>query len=329
MPTDSPPFRLLIAAPHRLGPQVTAALAILCPALADQGMTVLVLEGSDGPLRAERRTGPGYTLYRSTRPDADCATLTALEAPQAAVLLGAESLSLAPPLLAAHVPTLLRLDGDHPPALGPLTDNRLLRLASGTLWEAERLSSLIRTAVAILPLPLPPSAPIAKGGRNALILSDEAATGLYLALALAAARPDSPFLLAERAAVSSTALPTNVRVLREGETLPPIRLAVLPQGNGTPPWADLAAVLTAGIPILGGDAPLLATAVGPAGLCLPLATGLPDWLAAFDALRGRTRPTVTICRSQGAQLRPEAAPLWSDVLQQHVRRCRDLSAGPI
>lgn len=329
MPTDSPSLRLLIATPQRLGPQLTTALAALCPTLADQGIKVLVLEGSDGPLRAERRAVSGYTLYRSTQPVADCATLTALEAPQAAVLLGPESLSLAPPLLAALVPTLLRQNGDQPPALGPLTGNRLLQLAVGTVWEAERLAALTQTAIGILPLPLPPSIPIAKGGTSALILGDQAATGLYLALALATARPDIPFLLPERAAVSRLALPGNVRLLREGETPPPIRLAVLPQGSGTPPWVDLAAVLTAGIPVLGGDAPLLASALGQAGLCLPLATGLPGWLTALDTLLGRGRPAVAVCRAQGAKLTPEAAPLWSDALRHHVNRCRDLGAGPI
>lgn len=329
MPTNNPPFRLLIAAPHRLGPRFTAALSTLCPALADRNITVLVLEGSDGPLRAERHVSPGYTLYRSTQPDVDCTTLTALEAPQAAVLLGPESLGLAPPLLAAHVPTLLRQDGDTPLSLGPLTGNRLLRIAAGTIGEADRLAALMQTAVTVLPLPLPPSIPVAKGGRSVLILGDQVATGLHLALAIAAARPSISFLLPERAAASRTALPGNIRIVRDGETPPPLRLAILPQGNGTPPWADLSAILNAGIPLLGGDAPLLTTALGPAGLCLPLATDLPGWLAALDSLMGRSRPTVAVCRTQGARLSPEAAPLWAEALQQHMRRCRDLGAGQI
>ncbi len=329
MPVNNPPIRLLIATPRRLGPRLTAALATLCPALADQGISSLVLEGSDGPVRAERHIAPGYTLYRSTRPDADCATLAAVETPHAAVLLGAESLSLASPLLAAHIPTFLQQEGDHPPALGPLSTNRLLQLATGTSWEAARLALLLQTAVATLPLPLPPSVPAIKGGKSVLILSDQAATGVYLALALAAARPSVPFLLPERAVISWQALPTNVQILREGETPPPIHLAVLPQGSGPPPWADLAAVLTAGIPVLGGDAPLLAAALGPAGMCLPLATDLPGWLTALDALQGRSRPTVATCRAQGAQLTPDAAPLWADTLRQHIARCRELSAGLI
>lgn len=329
MPSDNPPLRLLIATPTRLGTRFTAALAALCPSLAEQGITVTVLEGGSGPMRAERTAAPGYTRYRSTQPAADCALLAALEAPHAAILLGADSLSLAAPLLAAHIPVLLRQDGDQPPALGPLAANRLLGLATGTEWEAERLAASMQTAVAVLPLALPPRLPVAKGGPAVLILSDQTATGLTLALALAAARPDIPFLLPETVPVVAATLPENIRLVRDGETPPPIRLALLPQGSGCPPWADLAATLSAGVPILGGDAPLLAAAIGPAGVSLPLTAGLPAWLAALDGLMGRARPTVSVCRSQGARLLPDAAPLWGKALRDAVRRSREMIAGTL
>ncbi len=339
MPSDNgPPLRLLIATPWVLGPDYTAALAALTPALTAIGVQPILFSAwaGSGRVRVERGQGADLLQYRSAQPVADMAALVLIERPAAAVLLGPDALPLAAPLAAARVPLLLRQEGDYPADLGRLELDRFVGRAAATPVEAERLAVLTGAPVAALPFPGGRTA-YERAGSAVLILGDRREQGVMRALALAEQRPQNAFLLPPadqrpdwlQARLSQ--LP-NIRSLLPGEEPPPLGIALVPQAQGTPPWAALAAVLAAGIPVLGGDAPLVRAAVGSAGRCYAVTDPLAVWLAAFDALLADGRAESQAAVAQAAYLAPPvpvAAGQWRAALMAQIEACHRLAVGQV
>lgn len=338
MPSDSSPLRLLIATPLALGPAYSAALTALAPALVAIGVQPVLFSGwfGSGRGRVTRAEGTDFLQYRSPHPAADVGALALMERPAAAVLLGPEALALAAPLAAARVPLLLRQEGDDPIDLGGLEMDRFIGRAAATLPEAARLSVLTAAPVPALPFPLPAPG-YGAAGQAVLILGDRRAEGVQLALALAEQRPQLTFLLppADHPPAWLHALLAqlpNVRTLLPGEVPPSLRVALLPQAQGTPPWARLAGVLAAGVPVLGGDAPLLRAAVGAAGRFCALTDPLAVWLAALDDLMTDSRAEAIAAQAQSALLAPSAsvaAELWRKALAAHRDGCHRLMVGQV
>lgn len=336
------PLRLLLATPGVLSLERARGLASLCEALQPLGVNPVWLEGwaGAGRMRVERNDASGYPVYRSQTPLADVAALTLMERPSVAVLIGTESLSLAAPLVATGLPTLLWVTGDWPLDLGAIENNRSLALAATTAPEAARLSAVQGRSVWSLPLPCSAKADGEGGGDAILVLGDQRGDGVMLALGLAETYPGYRFLLP----ANDTRAPwlqerlsrlPNVRGLAVGEAVPPLRLALLPHSVGVPPWERLAGVMRAGVPILVGDSPLLAAGIGDAGVSVSLTAPAPVWCAAFEALMGsgevRLRAEAA-CAGQAEYLRPsagDAALLWRETLQTHIARCHGFAAGRV
>jgi hypothetical protein len=344
MPSDSRPMplRLLFATPGVLDLDRARGLAALCASLQVLGVNPVQLEGWDGAgrLRVDRTDAVGYPCYRSQTPEADITTLALMERPNIAVLIGTESLCLVPPLVATGLPALLWTVGDWPFDLGAVEESRTLALAATTAPEAARLSVIQGRAVWPLPLPRAEKPDVQGGGDAILVLGDQRGDGVVLALGLAEAYPAHRFLLPARDSRPPwlhgqlSRLP-NVRGLAMGEAVPPLRLALLAHTVSVPPWGMLAELMRAGVPILGGDTPLLAAGIGDAGLCLSLTAPASRWCAAFEGLTGTGNVRLSAeaaCVGQADYLRPSAAAaamLWRETLLAHIARCHGFTAGRI
>ena len=336
------PLRLLLASAGSPRADTDRRLQTLGAALAAGNLAPIVLHGwtGAGRLHVDRSDAQGYPVYRSDAPAADIGLLAVLERPSAAVLFGSDALALAGPLVAAGVPVFLVLEGDGPVYLGNLEAHPLVSLAATTLQEAARLTLLQGAPVTVLPLPRSEKPAFEGGGAAILVLGDHRADGVAVALALAEARPAYRFLFSENVAqipglhlrLSRLA---NVQMHAVGMPLPPLQLALLPHCAGVPPWDTLAEILAAGVPVLGGDSPLLAAGIGAAGLSLSLTAPAETWFAALDGLMtpGDLRQRAeAACPAQAALLRPSAAQvasLWRDTLQTHIVRSHGFPKGRV
>lgn len=336
------PLRLLLALAGSPSADADRMFQTLCAALAEGGIAPIVLHGWTGAerLHVDRSDALGYPVYRSDVPAADIGLLAVLERPSAAVLFGSDALALAGPLVAAGVPVVLVVEGDRPVYLGDLEAHPFVSLAATTLPEAARLTLLQGAPVTVLPLPHSEKPAFEGGGAAILVLGDQRADGVALALALAEARPVYRFLFPAKVAqipglhlrLSRLA---NVQMYAAGLPLPPLHLALLPHCAGVPPWENLAGVLAAGVPILGGDVPLLAAGIGAAGVSLSLTAPAEAWYAALDGLmtQGDLRQRAeAACPAQAALLRPSAAQvasLWRDALQPPIARRHGFPTGRV
>lgn len=336
------PLRLLLASAGSPSADAERTLQTLCAALAEGGIAPIVLHGwtGAGRLHVDRSDARGYPVYRSDAPAADIALLAVLERPSAAVLFGGDALGLAEPLVAAGVPVFLVVEGDGPVDLGALEASALVSLAATTLQEAARLSLLQGAPVTVLPFPVPEKPAFEGGGTAILVLGDRRADGVAVALALAEARPAYRFIFSARVAQipglhQRLSRLANVQMHTVGMSLPRLGLALLPHCVGVAPWENLAGALAAGVPVLGGDSPLLAAGIGAAGMSLSLTAPAEAWYAALDGLMtpGDLREQAeAACPAQAARLRPsvaQVANLWRDALQTHIARSHGFPAGRV
>ncbi|KJV08771.1 hypothetical protein VZ95_15620 [Elstera litoralis] len=93
--------------------------------------------------------------------------------------------------------------------------------------------------------------------------------------------------------------------------------------------------MRARVPLMVGDAPLLAAGIGAAGLSLALTAPGEAWFTALDTLMetGAERARAeAACADQSALLRPSAAQAarrWYETLQEYRARCLGFSAGRV
>jgi hypothetical protein len=327
------PLRLLLASAGSPSADTDRTLQTLGAALAAGGIAPIVLHGwtGAGRLHVDRSDARGYPVYRSDAPAIDIGLLAVLERPSAAVLFGGDALALAGPLVAAGVPVVVMVEGDRPVELGALEASALVSLAATTLPEAARLTLFQGAPVTVLPLPHLEKPTYEGGGAAILVLGDQRADGVAVALALAEARPAYRFVFSANIAhIPGMHLRLsrlgNVQMHTVGMPLPPLGLALLPHCAGVPPWQSLAALMAAGVPVLVGDSPLLAAGTGAAGLSLSLTAPAEAWFAALDGLMtpGDLRQRAeAACPAQAVFLRPSAAQvasLWRDALHTHIVR---------
>ncbi|KJV08772.1 hypothetical protein VZ95_15625 [Elstera litoralis] len=241
------PLRLLLAVAGVPSAETGRALQALSGALRGVGVAPILLSGwaGAGRLRVERSDAEGFPVYRSDAPLADIGLLAVMERPSLAVLVGAEALPLAGPLVAMGLPVILVVTGDQPLDLGALENTGLLALAATTPVEAARLARLQSGPVIALPLPAPEKARFEGDGAAILVLGGQRAEGGAVAVALAEARPAYRFIFPATVAQVPALLGrvsrlTNTQILAIDESVPPLRLGLLPNCVGVPPWETLA-----------------------------------------------------------------------------------------
>lgn len=269
----------------------------LAQALADVGQHPIVLQhwpqaATQGDARTrERLQERPYTVYRSRNVRDDVALLALVEQPAVAITLGPNPVALAKPLLQANVPCVAWLLDAHNLHTIPSVLTRGLHVAAATRALAMHAAAMVGDLASHLAPPAEPRGMLFESGNAVLVPSTRCVDGMQRVTELARARPDLSFVaLAQTEHVAAeqrawvqtlpnlTVVDSN-RAVRNG-----FRCALLPALSADLPWDVLARCMASGLPILGSTEPLLAHAIGDAGLLLPATAPVEAWLAALDQL---------------------------------------------
>jgi hypothetical protein len=310
----------------------------LAQALADIGQHPIVLQhwpqaATQGDARTrERLQERPYTVYRCRNVRDDVALLALVEQPTLAITLGPNPFALAKPLLQANVPCvawLLDAHNLHTLPSGPLP--RGLGVAAATQALAALASAMVGSPVSTLAPPAEPLGVPLGSGNAVLVPSTRRVDGMQRVMELARARPEQGFValappeqLGIEQRTWAQTLPNltvveNNRAARNG-----FRCALLPALSADLPWDLLARSLASGLPVLGSTEPLLAHAVGGAGLLLPATAPVEAWLSALDQLLAQ--PPQRYAQSaieQARQIRLPAEEAAQQTVQLALRHFQD------
>jgi glycosyltransferase involved in cell wall biosynthesis len=228
---------------------------------------------------------------------------------------------------------------------GSLADLRDTRFTSNSEFTAERLRDTFGLESTLVYPPVDADkCRVAGTGKKIVMINPRESKGVLIALALAEARPDIPFVFyetwsrglsvfKERAAKAGN-IEWRSPVLDARKVYEDARIVLVPS-QAEEAWGKVASeAQCSGIPVLGSDIGGLTESIGDGGIRLPFDAPPADWLAALGQLwdcphAWKSRSEIALARSRrpGIQLSEQIGTL--DTLLASTRRCLSgLSEAP-
>ncbi|MGE0667118.1 MAG: glycosyltransferase [Sphingomonadales bacterium] len=311
-------MKVVLATGHAYPPQQVGGSELsahqLCLALGERGMNVSVLarwtwRHPTGPAyalaAATARAGLicdkpfGYPVFRARDPGRAAAALVERIRPDIAVINAGEPMRMAQRFTSLGVPVLVYIrDGFFGELGGPVCKGPLTGYVTTSQALAARIEDELGvTPVCIPPVVLPEFYRVETTRQAVTFVCPHPRKGLETAIALAARRPDIPFLFQESWPIGLlprrerdrriAALP-NVTLLPRTLDMRPVyartRLVLIPT-PGYEAWGRVASeAQVSGIPVLASNVGGLPEAVGPGGLVVDPGADIDVWEAALSRL---------------------------------------------